>query len=448
MPLISKNKFFSNSIFGVFGQLVTLTSQLLAVPFFIHYWGKEIYGEWIFFMTIPPYFSLLDLGMGNVISNELTQAATNHTFGVYRKILRKYFFWQLKIVLGALLIFLIGIFFFSNLGLLQYGMSNSINFWILLGVYGLCTLGETLAFYLFRSLNQSDVIQFLWNMLRLLELVLIISVLKSTGDAKLLLSAMLVLKLSGLIIIYTSFFVKNPETLFGPTNNLEFSIQNNLVKGIQYSFFPASNHLLNGGTIWIINYSLGPAPTVIFSTLRTLVNLLRQIAEIIKQSLWPKISANFYLKNTGEMHKAFVSGYWLTVVITLLFASLIWFGESYIFKFWLGREWETDSVLFLYLLFSTLFLVQWQICSVVLESTNKFDKFAKVQLIAHLSFLLLTFLVVRIWELHGVAILLVFLHFSLCMYALNELKNFFSISSISKLLSFHSFSWKILFGKL
>jgi O-antigen/teichoic acid export membrane protein len=128
-------------------------------------------------------------------------------------------------------------------------------------------------------------------------------------------------------------------------------------------------------------------------------------------------------------------------------ASIIWFGESYIFKFWLGQDWKTDSVLLLYLLVSTLFLVQWQISSVVLESTNRFDKFAKAQFIAHLLFLLLTNMIIGIWELHGAAILLVLLHFSLCIYAFHELKNFFSTSSISKLLSFNSFSWKILFGK-
>jgi O-antigen/teichoic acid export membrane protein len=101
----------------------------------------------------------------------------------------------------------------------------------------------------------------------------------------------------------------------------------------------------------------------------------------------------------------------------------------------------------LYLLVSTIFLVQWQISSVVLESTNMFDKFAKAQIFAHITFLLFTFSSVKFWGLNGVAILLVLLHLSLCVYIIHELRKIFSVSSTSELLSFNKFSWKILFSE-
>jgi O-antigen/teichoic acid export membrane protein len=447
MPFISKNKFFSNSIFGVFGQFVTFASQIISVPFFMHHWGQEIYGQWIFLMTIPPYFSLLDLGMGTVISNELTQAATNHAFDTYRMLLRKFMTWQCKVVFWAILVYFTAIFLLTKLEILQTGMSGSSGTWALLGLYGLCTLGETLAFYFFRSLNQSDTIQLIWNMLRLLELILTIFVLTQNGNATMLLFVLVTFKLVGLIIIFARFFVKNPETLFGPPAIIEFSMDTNLKKGIKYSFFPASNLLLNGGTIWIINYFLGAGSTVIFSTMRTLVNSLRQIAEIIKQSIWPKISSGFYDNNMDRMHKTYVTGYWLTLGMTILLGGILWFGESYIFQLWLGPTWHTDNSLLLYLLVSTIFLVQWQISSVVLESTNMFDKFAKAQIFAHITFLLFTFSSVKFWGLNGVAILLVLLHLSLCVYIIHELRKIFSVSSTSELLSFNKFSWKILFSE-
>jgi len=447
MPLISKNKFFSNSLSGAFGQLVTLVTQILSVPFFMHYWGQEVYGKWIFLMTIPPYFSLLDLGMGTVISNALTQAAASRTFDGYRSILKKFVLWQLKIVFGVFSIYIAIILLCTHSETFQYAITASSGFWMLLGVYGLCTLGETLAFYFFRSLNQSDVIQFIWNVLRLLELILIIFVLKNSGNEKLLLSVMVALKFSGLIIIYLIFFVKNPEAIFGPRGKNEFTIHTNLNKGIKYSSFSASNLLLNGGTIWIINFLLGPGSTVMYSTLRTLVNTLRQIGEIIKQSLWPKISSSYYQNNITKMHQTFVTGYWLTIGVTAIFSALLWFGESSIFKWWLGSEWQTDTRLYLYLMISMLFLVQWQIGSVVMESTNLFDDFASAQFLGHLIFLLLTFITIPFWGLHGTAILLILLNLFLCMYAVMELKKVFSISSTGKLLSLNNYSWKVLFNE-
>jgi hypothetical protein len=47
---------------NAFGQAVAVCIQLMGVPILLHYWGMQLYGEWLILTAITTYLAIADLG--------------------------------------------------------------------------------------------------------------------------------------------------------------------------------------------------------------------------------------------------------------------------------------------------------------------------------------------------------------------------------------------------
>jgi len=54
-----------------FALAVTFLS-IVTIPFFWHYWGQELYGEWIIVSAIPTYLTMSDLSFGTTAGSQMT----------------------------------------------------------------------------------------------------------------------------------------------------------------------------------------------------------------------------------------------------------------------------------------------------------------------------------------------------------------------------------------
>ncbi|EII3298195.1 hypothetical protein LG851_004534, partial [Vibrio parahaemolyticus] len=66
-----RNRIIKGMLSSYYGQVVTILFQLLSVPVFLNYWGEEKYSEWIVIYTIPSIIGMMELGIFNVIINEI-----------------------------------------------------------------------------------------------------------------------------------------------------------------------------------------------------------------------------------------------------------------------------------------------------------------------------------------------------------------------------------------
>ena len=53
------------------GQAVTLCIRLVEIPLMFHFWGVNLYGEWLVLIAIPAYLSMSDFGFGNVTARHM-----------------------------------------------------------------------------------------------------------------------------------------------------------------------------------------------------------------------------------------------------------------------------------------------------------------------------------------------------------------------------------------
>ena len=55
-------------------QSVTIATQLLSLPLFLHYWDAERYGVWLLLSAVPGYIAMADVGMVTAAGNRMTMA--------------------------------------------------------------------------------------------------------------------------------------------------------------------------------------------------------------------------------------------------------------------------------------------------------------------------------------------------------------------------------------
>ena len=58
---------------GAYGyaQAVSIGTQLVSLPLFLHYWDMATYGTWLALTALPFYLSLADAGISTASSNQM-----------------------------------------------------------------------------------------------------------------------------------------------------------------------------------------------------------------------------------------------------------------------------------------------------------------------------------------------------------------------------------------
>ena len=68
----------SRLIWGFISQWVSKLSytaiQLIQVPFFLHFWSENVYGEWLIINALPNYLLFSNLGFATVAGNEMSMS--------------------------------------------------------------------------------------------------------------------------------------------------------------------------------------------------------------------------------------------------------------------------------------------------------------------------------------------------------------------------------------
>jgi O-antigen/teichoic acid export membrane protein len=67
-----KNRVIKGFGANAFGQIVVVLIQLAGVPILLHFWGAQLYGEWLILFSIPAYLSMTDLGFSQSAGNDMT----------------------------------------------------------------------------------------------------------------------------------------------------------------------------------------------------------------------------------------------------------------------------------------------------------------------------------------------------------------------------------------
>jgi len=421
-PISLKSKLLRNLGANAYGQLITIIIQLASAPLFLHYWGVELYGEWLILSAIPAYLSLSDIGFASVAANDMTMRVArgdkNGALQVYQSIW--IFISGMSVLVGgviALIIYaapIVSIFSITHLSATQTQLIL-----IALMLYVLFGLQSGVFSAAFRASGRYAYGTVLGNTVRLVEWFGSMVAVVLGGSVLSIALVTLAVRLLGLVIMW--FVLRRHERWLSLGIKWASSqkIRELFKPAVAFMAFPLGLALCLQGMVLVIGMTLGSAAVVIFSAYRTLTRFLVQIITMLNQAVWPEISAAYGAGKMDLVNQIHRKGSAVTFWITLAVVTTLGFIGEWIIGIWTRHAFEQNHTLLLLMLSTTFLNVLWQTSWVVLMATNKHEKIAVVFVASSVCSILISALIVPVFGINGAAVVLAFAEIPLMVYVIN-----------------------------
>jgi len=379
---------------GVFGQLVTIGSQILLTPIYFLHWGAAKYGEWLLISTIPAYLVIADFGIGSAAGNEMTIRAGA---GDYEGAQRTFHgaIWLCSIVsIGVITLSTIVAIVCLQFHIPNIHLITSDETALIIFLFG---LNVSLSFFLstisngFRCCGKNATGIFMGNVSRLIELLV-------TGIVLWLDCLPVYVCLSGVIVklalgIPQALLLRSVcSWLFTPKFNADHTIVKRLIKpSLAFVAFPIGNALALQVPLLVLGTVFGSSAVAIFSALRTLARTPYQLMNVFNTSIGPEMSIAFGSGDLALLRRLHQNSWIVTMILVMTTSiGIVYFGES-IVNTWLHKNGLYNGLILKGLLTVSFFSSIWGLSSIVLSSVNAHVKMTTYYLIVNATGCLLSY---------------------------------------------------------
>lgn len=358
---------------NVYGQGVVVFVQLAGVPILLHFWGVELYGEWLILFAIPAYLSMTDLGFPQSAANDMTAREGNGD-----RIGALAVFQSLRVLVAGIAILgitLVSILFhflpipeWFSLSQISSDQAKWIIFFLSIEV--LVKLLDGVNHAGFRSQGEYA-FHLSMHVSILLVQNLSIWIIAGLGFGVVAASfAYLAIRIVSIIIVTYILICRHPNFNFGAKLASSARLKALLKPALANTSFPLATALNIQGMTIVVGIMLGPTALVTFTTLRTLTRLVASTILSVTQSFEPEFARAWGGGDKDLLQtlykRALGYAFWLVVVSSML---LIFYGSE-IHYTWTRRQAQFNSELFILLLLSSCASVGWMISLSLLKAAN------------------------------------------------------------------------------
>lgn len=421
-----KAKLLRNLGAGAYGQLITVAIQLLSVPLFLHYWGVELYGEWIILSAIPAYLSMSDIGFASVAANDMTMRVAKDdkqgALEVYQSIW--VFICTVSLIVGCaltLLIYKAPVNSFFSISYISTQHTQQLLIVLMLSV--LIGLQNGVLSGAFRAVGRYAYGTVMGNTIRLVEWLTSMTAVVLGNSVVIVALAILAIRLLGLLIMWIVLRRQAPWLNLGFKFASRKKIRELIKPAIAFMAFPLGLALSLQSMVIIIGITLGSSSVVIFSTYRTLTRVLVQIVALLNHSIWPEVSAAYGAGNMDLVTKLHHKSSCITFWISLIAVSTLGLLGEWVVGLWTRHAFVPNHTLFILLLATSFLNVRWHTSWIVLMATNQHNRIS-IAFIASSAFgLLSSTLVTPYLGIDGVGIMLVLSEIPMLFITINSVLN-------------------------
>ncbi|MCE4566488.1 MATE family efflux transporter [Maribellus sp. CM-23] len=373
MVINFKNPIVKNFGANVFGIVINLFNQIILVPFFLRYWGTDLYSDWLVISAFSTFLLMTDLGLNTVISNQFSLEYSRGNISMCTKLLLNNIFFIISIgiiILSSIIISarFVDISKFFDLHVLESDIALKIILALSLMVFLNMLNGSLNAIYRARSLASRGVI--FDNLTRLIEVMILFTGIVAKWNILFIVWIYVIPKFVLLFLKYADAqkFFKFKIKFY---NNLDLSLLKQFVKpSIFFMSFPVGNAIIIQGYTLLVNKFFGASDLVLFTTTRTMVNFIKTAMGSIATAVWPEFTLAFGKKDYSKVRKIHRLSVAISFTIAILISIfLIFFGE------WIYTIWTNGAIVFdrkLMLAFILVLITNnfWYSSSVTLMATN------------------------------------------------------------------------------
>ncbi len=287
-----------------YAQVVTLLAQLVQVPFFLHYWGKAGYADWLVLTGVPMLFILLDLGVTQASASRATISAGAGDWDTTRRSLQTALMFTLALafaIVGLMALATPHIDWVPLLRLSTLAQADARHIALLMAVcLALQLLGGPVDAW-FRAIDRAPLGAFLIANRRMADIAATITVLACGGTPVQLAGALCLVQLVLLAVIARIVARCSPQAMLGlrAASWQEFRLI--LKPALAYASFPLSQAVTLQGGLQVLNQLSDASAVVGYTMARTLVRLIIQFGVVANNALKPEISR---LAGQGQMRLA------------------------------------------------------------------------------------------------------------------------------------------------
>lgn len=379
---------------GAYGyaQAVSIGTQLVSLPLFLHYWDMATYGYWLALTALPFYLSMADAGISHAACNRMIGLITQGQKARAAEVFHSAVAFVAAVSLLALLA--VG----GTLVLLPAGTLQAPG-WkavlMLLSLSVVLSLFCSLAEVIYKATGGYAAGTYLVTTGRLVDwtggLVGLALTQRFIGVA----AAMLLARLGYTLL---SLWLSQRRTDFlrwGLRHANAADIRQTAAPGMLFLSLSLTNALSLQGFTLLVAATLGPAATAVFNTYRTIARVVVQVTNALSNPLWPELTALKGQRDDAAFWRLYRRAKRLGLLIAVAGAALVYAASPHLLAVWThGQIPFAASGMALFLLYAAVCSAT-QVPRVVLMSINRHAGLAAQSLAAAVVSLVVAWLVWR-----------------------------------------------------
>jgi O-antigen/teichoic acid export membrane protein len=354
---------------GAYGyaQVVSIGTQLVSLPLFLHYWDMATYGYWLALTALPFYLSLADAGISTASCNQMIGLIAQG-----QKVRAAQVF-QSAVAFLASVALLILLAVGAALALLPASVLQAPH-WkavlMLLSTSVVLGLFSSLAEVIYKATGGYAAGTYLVTTGRLVDWTGgLIGLMLTQSFIGVATSALLARLGYTLLSIWLSQRRTN-YLRWGVHQASLADIKQAAAPGLLFLSLTLTNALSLQGFTLLVAATLGPAATAVFNTYRTIARIVVQVTNALSNPLWPELTTLKGQQDDRAFWKLYRRANRLGLLIAAVGALLVYLVSPYLLQVWThGKIPFTATSMALFLLYAAVCSAT-QIPRVALMSIN------------------------------------------------------------------------------
>lgn len=421
IPFIGNSPIRKNLAANLYGTGIQLINQILLVPFYIVFWGNELYSDWIVISALTAFFTMSDIGLNNVIQNRFAMKLAEGDVKECNSLMTDNFV-LVSIIFALVLILSGGFLYFTditevmNIRVLSRQEANVVFLLLICRVF--IDMYRNIENAIYRAVhNASRAILFDQTTLLFIALLTLGCIIVGVPMTWM---CLLIITPSAIMLVYKYFDVKKYYDYRFSFKQFNAPLLKEIfLPAVSFMSFPAGNAIVLQGYTLVVNAYFGPVAVVLYNTTRTLCNFVKSLLATLQNSVWPEYSIAYGNKDYASMKRLHRKIMKVTIFASFMLGSALLILGPYIYKVWTHNKVEFSySLMAVYVL--VLFVESlWTSSSVTLMATNNHIKLGLYYIVFTSIALALAVALGSIGtSLSAIAATLVFSNILMCIYTI------------------------------
>lgn len=331
---------------GAVATALGIATNLLLLPLYLHRWSVAVYGEWMALYSIVNYLGTLDFGVSTAAINAATMAYARKDWDTFKRVQGTAWAASMAIALLGVLGVAAMLFFFrvnQLLGLKAIGTHEARIVFASLAVALLASIPGRQLGGMYIALGEFAKYQWLYNLGTAVSCIATAAALCLGAGPAALAVLIAVVGLVNIAFIYALIWHRDAR-LVPRVRDAEWATARSLAAPTgQFGMQMVSSALTVQGPIVILVRVLGGPAVALFTTTRTVANVVAGILMVFRAPLGPEFAAAHARASKEPLRQLFRMVMAADSVVATALGAGLWSGGSWLIRFWSHGRIVPDS---------------------------------------------------------------------------------------------------------